>query len=797
MSDGTYAPVARDLTSTAPAAVRNEDPSADGQPLVTPILVRPQKKKSYWSPAARRIVNAYKEEYLALENHLEKAQLLIDKVLPDIFNHWDATGTRPNGDDSQTRLQILKKYCQNNWRRQGHKPSTAHLKVRLRDVVRKTMQTEVENALADMSGSDEAEPGTVQYFAKKNLAISRVIENLTQEERQALERTAAQWSQRGYPAAEQRRQVLLSGILPRQSNLTMAIRMAEKKSTAKLVQADREHWLQMGMVSLTFAAYIGKDGQWTLKVHDTIAENMGVVRQPFKYLYKDLVREMSIKLMDYVRSLKESVTSEPLNTSATQYPLQIKSGEGGFPEVPTVTKDQYTKTELVLLLRKYWSMHYELASGRSQTRVPFAAISANVAAFIAPEYLPEDGTNTIQDPQNMRKAEIEELLLFWKAREVSHGIHSAFRWTAYVKNNVRLPAEYGARYDVAAATAATKAKRQRRAKAKNPKPSAARSAPAHAAPLGGVTAEPQAMQVRNGTAAADLPVIQTAAGLIPDEDTHVMVTHAQMQELVKNGYRAVTPLNGPADGDGDGPQYCIPLEDFEKYSPIPGQPSASLGIVGNQSQCFPGPSTLPADTSSIAAPALPVPLPPASVFGAIAGPSRTVHGAVASAVAPVPPHPMPVPAAPELFPGTLPDNSDQIQPLPAYVRHHVKLVNAAAAAGIPPLPTPPYTGGSTSADPAGEPIPGVPQRKRKAPDADAGIQPKKAKKQIATERRQQAIATSLPRQTRKQTARQQEAASAPQGMGTRLRSKRTAQQGEAASAPQGMEIRLSKRSKRQ
>ncbi|GLB43116.1 hypothetical protein LshimejAT787_1300170 [Lyophyllum shimeji] len=543
--------------------------------------------------------------------------------------------------------------------------------------------------------------------------------------------------------------------------------MAEKKSSAKLMQADREHWLQMGMVSLTFAAYIGKDGQWTLKVHDTIAENMGVVRQPFKYLYKDMIKEMSLKLMGYVRSLKESLTPEPLNTSATPYPLQIKSGEGGFPEVPTVTKDQYTKTELVLLLRKYW----KLASGRSQTRVPFAAISANVAAFVAPEYLPEDRNITIQDPQNMRKAEIEELLQFWKAREVSHGVHSAFRWTAYVKNNVRLPAEYGARYDVATATAATKAKRQRRAKAKNPKPSAARSAPAHAASLGGVTAEPQAMQVRNGTAAADPPVIQTAAGLIPDEDTHVMVTHAQMQELVKNGYRAVTPLNGPADGDGDGPQYCIPLEDFEKYSPIPGQPSASLGIVGNQSQPLPGPSTLPANTSSVATPALPVSLPPASVFSGIAGSSRTVHGAVASAVAPVPPHPMPAPAAPALSPGTLPDNCDQIQPLPAYIRHHVKLVNAAATASVP-------------------------QRKRKVPDEDAGIHPSKANKETATERRQQMTAARLPRQTRNQAAKQREVASASEGMARRLTRNQTAKQREAASAPQGMATRSSKRRKR-
>ncbi|GLB43889.1 hypothetical protein LshimejAT787_1500730 [Lyophyllum shimeji] len=554
--------------------------------------------------------------------------------------------------------------------------------------------------------------------------------------------------------------------------------MAEKKSSAKLMQADREHWLQMGMVSLTFATYIGKDGQWTLKVHDTIAENMGVVRQPFKYLFKDMVKEMSIKLMDYVRALKESLTPGPLNTSATPYPLQIKSGEGGFPEVPTVTKDQYTKTELVLLLRKYW----KLASGCSQTRVPFAAISANVATFIAPEYLPEDMTITIQDPQNMRKADIEQLLLFWEAREVSHGVHSAFRWTAYVKNNVRLPAEYGARYDVATTTAATKAKRQWRNKANNHKPSAARSAAAHAAPLTGITAKAWAMQVRNRTAAADPPVIQTVAGLIPDEDTHVMVTHAQMQELVKNGYCAVTPLNGPADGGGDGPQYCIPLQDFEKYSPTPGQPSASLGIVGNQPQRLPAPSTLPANAFVVAAPELPVPLPLASVFGAIAGTSETVHGAVASAVAPVPPHPMPAPVALAPFPGTLPDNSDQIQPLPAYVRHHTNLVNATAAAGILPLPTLLYTGATTSANPAEEhPIvtvhtleesPRVPQRKQKAPDADAATQPKKANKETATQRRQQTIATSLPRQTRKHHCETTRGGQCTTGEATRLSKRR-------------------------
>lgn len=91
---------------------------------------------------------------------------------------------------------------------------------------------------------------------------------------------------------------------------------------------------------------------------------MGVVQQSFPSMFKDMVHEIKLKLLHYVRSLQETLTPDPLHAGDTalevvpRLNLQINSGESGFPELPTVAKDQFTKLDLVLMLRTYWAMHY-------------------------------------------------------------------------------------------------------------------------------------------------------------------------------------------------------------------------------------------------------------------------------------------------------------------------------------------------------------------------------------------------------------------------------------------------------
>jgi hypothetical protein len=103
-------------------------------------------------------------------------------------------------------LQNLLKFVRNNWRPYSNaKNAPTRLRVLPRDVVKKTMQAEVEEELEKLLAGAELDPASPQYHGKKNIAVSKVLEGLTQTQRAAVEQTAAEWSQKGYPVEEQRR----------------------------------------------------------------------------------------------------------------------------------------------------------------------------------------------------------------------------------------------------------------------------------------------------------------------------------------------------------------------------------------------------------------------------------------------------------------------------------------------------------------------------------------------------------------------------------------------------------------
>lgn len=58
------------------------------------------------------------------------------------------------------------------------------------------MTAEIDLAMSDV---EDLEPSSMQYMAKRKLATSKVIRELTSSQREELEEQAEEWGKKGYP----------------------------------------------------------------------------------------------------------------------------------------------------------------------------------------------------------------------------------------------------------------------------------------------------------------------------------------------------------------------------------------------------------------------------------------------------------------------------------------------------------------------------------------------------------------------------------------------------------------------
>jgi hypothetical protein len=77
-------------------------------PMMPPASPRKKTKPpSIWTAEERKVVNVHKEAYRQLQNREERMQLFKEKVLVDIFNHWDDTGKAAvDEEESQQRVKV-------------------------------------------------------------------------------------------------------------------------------------------------------------------------------------------------------------------------------------------------------------------------------------------------------------------------------------------------------------------------------------------------------------------------------------------------------------------------------------------------------------------------------------------------------------------------------------------------------------------------------------------------------------------------------------------------------------------
>ena len=159
------------------------------------------------------------------------------------------------------------------------------------------------------------------------------------------------------------------------------IRMADKFTTKWVSENDRQNWLEMGVVSITFTAYTAPDGQlvidrydnidlpsafvswmWSYS-HDNMADHISLLTRPFTQIYEDDVERMKRNLMAFMKTLRSLAESNmptfptPAMKKAEQVSLKITPN--GSPILPDVgTMQSYNKQALEDLLALYLGHHY-------------------------------------------------------------------------------------------------------------------------------------------------------------------------------------------------------------------------------------------------------------------------------------------------------------------------------------------------------------------------------------------------------------------------------------------------------
>ncbi|KAG6917594.1 hypothetical protein DXG01_001942 [Tephrocybe rancida] len=165
------------------------------------------------------------------------------------------------------------------------------------------------------------------------------------------------------------------------------------------------------------------------------------------------MNEMLRKFLEYIFYLHDIVCVAPniggattaTGTGVNEVPPEIPrqgplgTDSHGYPRLPNafpaLTKD------LVKLCQEYTNAQYSIVSGKPDSCMCVADVCDNPRSFIGSGCLPKDWDMTgsvrknstkkiLQDPQNMDKGMLLDLLDHWRLREKAHGCAMALHFRA-------------------------------------------------------------------------------------------------------------------------------------------------------------------------------------------------------------------------------------------------------------------------------------------------------------------------------------------------------------------------------
>ncbi|KAH9484687.1 hypothetical protein JR316_0001586 [Psilocybe cubensis] len=417
-----------------------------------PMNVSDRNVRAY-NREERALIDVYKEQYITSSTPNDRSTIVNTKMFPALKVYWD--NNRIKYDPDKARTDLLK-WAQNCWRLSSQKrvpKSTKILQVQKSDVVARTMKDVVEAEIDVLL--DPADVNNVQKrFSVRNLAVSNVIKRMTPTELKELEGRAEKMSEEGYPQ-EIRQQ------------------LAEKHSETRLKASAKGHWLELGMLSVTFAAFEDSTGRVVAEIHNDIVELVGVPKsgkiKSFEETYPRQAREVQHLMIEYVRNVIETSRGREITMAQEN---SLGTSDDGFPIIgATWNKDKLSKTEASKLYREYLSRHYKLATRNRTEQVPYGDIIKNQSKFIHNNYLPTGFV--FKDPHNTGIDDIKAFFDHIYEREQTFAPADVFRFhsitTARINGSI-IPSRYPDDIEsVSDEVLAEPAKRQRKRPTKKPK----------------------------------------------------------------------------------------------------------------------------------------------------------------------------------------------------------------------------------------------------------------------------------------------------------------------------------------
>ncbi|KAF8801933.1 hypothetical protein BYT27DRAFT_7113986 [Phlegmacium glaucopus] len=217
----------------------------------------------------RAVIDVFKAQYLEATSPAERKMIAQVHILPALFNHWISVGQVVGDKEMKLRTVELISWLRNVWRPTKKFALTKGNRYRLTDVLWWTRQASVFKEIASIMNLDSADTNTPGWFPYRTIAAKNLLDNMTDVERAKLIDEAGKLVSEGLPADLQ------------------YTRFAEEKWHSRFSKTAREHYGEMGLVSISVVVYTRKSGQTAIEIHDNIAGILSVPAKPFEDTYTD------------------------------------------------------------------------------------------------------------------------------------------------------------------------------------------------------------------------------------------------------------------------------------------------------------------------------------------------------------------------------------------------------------------------------------------------------------------------------------------------------------------------------
>ena len=240
----------------------------------------PDRRKCQYNAQELAVIRPFKDEYLAAESASARKIIAQTKICPALFNYWEGIDHGIRGEEETqeaidvclrlsycqvlTSRQKLRRFLINNWRSKQTSTYTPGFTVKRSDILWWTRQEEVFDQIAEDMGLESANTSTPGWFPLRLPACKKIVDRMTESELADLDKEVENMRKKGVPPDIQQKFRVLCRCRCRSDADGKLFRLAEKQWCKRFDQAGKDHWMELGVLSLSFVVYNAPNGQLTI-----------------------------------------------------------------------------------------------------------------------------------------------------------------------------------------------------------------------------------------------------------------------------------------------------------------------------------------------------------------------------------------------------------------------------------------------------------------------------------------------------------------------------------------------------